>query len=192
MKTREAREDLTFRLDQLRRSYKWFSETKFEKAKEEKERKKHLVAIKKEGEEIKAQLEAIPDYPTLFELRKDEDEALRLVTLLVIKVVDYFTTTEQMSNDMMSEVALRIIYQFGGLTLEDVAICFHQAMNAVHGKVYNRIDGAVLMNWLHKYEGDLREIGEEKNRRIHNQEKSGVWKEQHDYRIIQPRRLTEL
>lgn len=187
MNARELHMELSSQLDQMRKSYRWFRDNSVEG------RIKHMATLKKLGSDLSRELAEIPEYPNLYELRtSNEEEAIRVLMLMIIKVVEFFTTTEIMGKDMIQEVALRIVYQFGGLTLEDIALCFHQAQNGVHGKVFNRIDGAVLMDWLHKYEKDVRDIGEEKNRRIHNQGKGGIWKEGHEHRIIKPKRLNEL
>jgi hypothetical protein len=185
---RDARSAMVFELEGLRNSYKFFKKTKHIEG-----RITHLATLRKLGNELKAKLDQIPEYPTLFELRnKDEQEAIRVLCLMIISLVQYHNTSEVMSTDMVQEVAMRIMFQFGGLTLEDVGLCFHQVKNGTRGKVYNRVDAAVIMNWLHDYEADVQAIGQERNARLHNQGKTGIIKEGHEYRIVQPARLKDL
>lgn len=187
MDARDERNDLEFRLASLRRSYKFFKNTMVP------DRISAMKKIKAEANQVKTALETIPEYPYLLQLRtQDEDELIRVLKLMIIGVVKFFHTTDVMNGDQIEESAILIAYQFAGFTLEDVALCFHQAQRGFYGKVYNRVDGAVLMEWLHDYEGRLQAMGMERNRRIHNNEKSGINKNGHDYRIIQPRRLKEL
>lgn len=188
MDAREMRTDMEFQLESLRNSYRYFKKTKGIK-----DRIKHMATLRKMGVELSKQLADVPVYPTLFELRKEnEDEMDRILCLQILALVDYHTTTEIMSKAMVQEVATRIAYQFGGLTLEDVALCFHQVKNGLMGKVYNRVDAAVIMSWLHKYLKDVQEIGQERNARLHNQSKTGIVKNGHEYRLVQPARIKDL
>jgi len=184
MDSRELRLNLEFELESLRNSYRFFKKTP-PRLGNRMERKKCLNEITALATELKEQMAEVPEYPLLCELRlKDENEALRLLKLLVANVVLYHTTSEVMSPDMIDEVALRLLYQFGGLTLEDVALCFHQVKNGTRGKVYNRVDAAVIMIWLHDYQKDMQEIGMERNQRIANNDKTGVWKDSHPWRLV--------
>ena len=180
-------EELNFRLESLRKSYVMFKREKI------KDRVKHMAEIKKMAGEVKLQVAEIPHYATLFELRKnDEQTTLNTITFMVIDIALYFQTGQVMSKDMAQEVSLRILLKFGGLTLEDVALCLHKVKNGEYGNNYNKVDGGSLMQWLNRYEAERQEIGMEMTRRIHNQGKSGVWKEGHEYRLIEPKRLKEL
>jgi hypothetical protein len=48
------------------------------------------------------------------------------------------------------------------------------------------------MDWLQTYRKSVQQIGMERNRVRHNQGKTGIWKDGHEYRIIQPTRIKEL
>ncbi len=196
MDARELRIDLEEQLVQMRKSWLFFKKNKGVK-----DRIKHMATLKKIGIELKSKLEEVPAIYTLFEYRNlpasetgesREQELLDTLSLLIVGVVEYHHTSEMMSVPMVKEVALRIVYQFGGLTIEDIGLCFHQIKNGQRGKVYNRIDAAVIMQWLHDYQAELQEIGTERNARLHNQSKTGVWKDGHEHRIIQPKRLKDL
>lgn len=188
MDARDLRGELTFQLEQMRNSYRWFQATKGVDG-----RIKHMATLKKLGADLKSQLDSTPYLPAMFELRATgENDLIGTICLMIIRVCKYFNTTEVMGKDMVEEVATRIALKFGSLTIEDVALCFHQAQNGDHGIIYNRIDGAVIMDWLNGYSKKYRELGMERNRRIHNQGKTGIMKEGHDYRIIEPKRLKEL
>lgn len=187
MDAQETRQELEEQLDTLRKSYSFYKENKVA------DRVKHLAAIKKMASQLKDQLSRTPQFDYLVTLRtQNEDELLRTLKLMILSVVKYFNTTEVMSRDLVEETALRVAFNFGDLTLEDIALCFHQAQNGEHGKIYNRVDGAVIMDWLQTYRKRVQEIGMERNRVRHNQGKTGIWKDGHEYRIIQPTRIKEL
>lgn len=188
MDARELRIEAEDQLISLRKSYHFFKTNKGVA-----ERIKHMASIKAAAVELKKELEKIPVVPTLFELAKQNEESIMgTLQLMIINVVEYYKTSEIMKGAMVEEIALRAILTFGGLTLEDVALCFHRAKNGQLGQIYNRIDGGVIMEWLLAYQEEVQSIGMERNRRLHNQGKTGMWKEGHEYRILKPKRLTEL
>lgn len=188
MDARALRGELSFQLDQMRNSYRWFKATRGVDG-----RIRHMQTLKKLGAELKVQLDSTPYLPALFELvEANQDDVLGTLSLMIIQVCKYFNTSEIMSEPMVKEVAMRIALKFGSLTLEDIALCLHQAQNGDHGKIYNRVDGAVIMDWLHKYSKQYQELGMERNLRIHNQGKTGIWKPGHEHRIIDPKRIKEL
>ena len=191
MDAQEHRQRLEEQVESLRSSYTFFKALSAGDG--VKDRMKHLATIKQAAMQLKQELDATPRFDNLVTLRvQNETELLRTLQLMIIGVVKYFSVTEVMSPELVEETAMRIAFTFGGLTLEDVALCFHQAQNGEHGKVYNRVDGAVLMDWLQTYQRRVQELGMERNRVQHNQGKTGVWKDGHEYRIIQPTRLKEL
>lgn len=188
IRDQETHEELTFRLESLRNSYRLFKNNKMIEG-----RMLHMASIKKLAQEVTAQLNETTYLPTLFELRNtNEDDVLTTITLMVIDLCEYFTTSQVLSSAMAQEVSLRILLKFGGLTLEDIALCFHKVKNSDYGSNYNKVDGGSLMQWLNRYEAEKQEIGMEMMRRIHNQSKSGVWKDGQEHRLIEPKRLKEL
>lgn len=45
-----------------------------------------------------------------------------------------------------------IIEKFYYLKLEDLKLCFKKAMMGEYGKMYNHIDGQIILNWVTKYD----------------------------------------
>lgn len=184
---REHYDEMAFQLQQMRKSYNWFKSTKGVDG-----RIQHMKTLKKIGQELKMQLAEMPKLYTLYELRKEQEEpTVKTLKLMIIGVVEYFQTSQILSTGLIEEVSLRIMHRFGGLTIEDVALCFHRVKNGDYGDVYNRVDGGAIMKWLQSYEDEVQQIGIERNRRIHNQDKSGA-KSGQEYRLVQPVRLKSL
>jgi hypothetical protein len=183
---RELRQDLEFELEQTRKNWRWYKNTTFEDKEHEKDKKKHMAELEKKGNTLKMLLAKVPDYPTLFEWRsKNEKTLVDTLTLMIIDLTEYHNTTDRMGANMTKEVALRVALQFGGLTIEDVALCFNQVKNGLMGKVYNRVDASVIMGWLHEYQKDVQEIGADRQAQMHVQAKGSTWKNSRDYRISQ-------
>lgn len=187
LQARDQYEDMRFQLQSLRNSYLFFKHNQVDG------RVKHMATLKQMGKELAHELEKTEAILTLAELRQENEPGLLLVLeRMVMNLTEFFHTNELMTPGQIQETALRIAYRFGGLTLEDVTLCLHRVKNGDYGSVYNRVDGGAIMGWLQRYEQDWQAVGMERNARLHNQSKAGVWKEGHEYRIVAPKRLKEL
>lgn len=64
----------------------------------------------------------------------------------------YFNLERQMTLPQI-EMTIDIIKEnFYYFSAEDFSKCFRAAMSGKYGKIYNRIDGAVIMDWLRTYD----------------------------------------
>lgn len=50
-----------------------------------------------------------------------------------------------------------ILERFGNYKIQDFQICFRKAMAGDYGKLYNRIDGAIILEWLNTYDAERTE-----------------------------------
>ena len=56
-----------------------------------------------------------------------------------------------MNDVQMAQTADLILDEFYYLNIEDFKLCFNMAKSGKFGKVYDRIDGQVIMDWLSTY-----------------------------------------
>ena len=56
-----------------------------------------------------------------------------------------------MNDIQMAQTADLILEEFYYLNIEDFKLCFNMAKSGKFGKVYDRIDGMVIMDWLSTY-----------------------------------------
>ena len=78
------------------------------------------------------------------------------VNLLLANALDelqvYFNLERQMTLPQI-EMTIDIIKEnFYYFSAEDFSQCFRAAMSGKYGKIYNRLDGAVIMDWLRTYD----------------------------------------
>lgn len=161
-----------------------------ENDKKRKGRKELIKHFTEDVEKLETKLSKTMYLPMLIELsRHNEEELLDTLQLMVLDVVKYYHTTEKMTEPQIYETAFRIVDAFKGLTLEDVALCFHQAKSGLYGGVYNRIDGAVLLDWLHKYQDKMQAAGIQREMSRHLQGKGSTYKNGGEYRISDIRNI---
>ena len=91
--------------------------------------------------------------PTLAAVTASSGEmATRAVVVLLLKdVLDFFNTTQTMSDTQVAVTADLIIEEYPYFQLDDLKLAFRNAMKGHYGEVYNRLDGQVILKWLKAY-----------------------------------------
>lgn len=82
----------------------------------------------------------------------------RLLTNAIDQLQTYFSL-ERIMTPYQIEMSVEIIEEnFYYFSPEDFRKCFRGAMSGKYGKIYNRLDGAVIMEWLRAYDIERTEI----------------------------------
>ncbi len=185
LKKKEDYNDLLFEIKSTQKSIKFW-----EQAVNFKNKESHIKSIKTRLEQQFNQLKQLDHLPLMLELRQQDEQGLKKsLQLLIISLLKYYQTSEQIPVEMIGLIADRIIWKFGGLSLEDIAVCFNMAMNGDLGKVYNRIDGGVIMSWLQSYSQRQEEVIYAKNVGQHANSKGSTYKDYNEHRKLVPERL---
>ena len=71
---------------------------------------------------------------------------------IIIDVVMFFNVGKIMNDNQAAQTADLIIEEYYFLKPDDFKLCFNRAKKGLYGKVYDRIDGAVILEWLGRYE----------------------------------------
>ena len=69
-------------------------------------------------------------------------------------VIGFFSVGKTMGATQVASTADLIIEEFYFLKPDDFKLCFNQAKKGYYGKVYDRIDGQVIFEWLNAYTND--------------------------------------
>lgn len=91
--------------------------------------------------------------PSLSVFRKEYGEqSLQAILVIILNdVVKFFNIGKTMGQDQMVQTIGLIIEDFYYFNIEDFKLCFNNAKRGRYGKVYDRIDGNVIYEWLQKY-----------------------------------------
>ncbi len=147
----DDRQRLEAQLDEERRRYKWWTKLFNDPAEQE----RLLSGIHKKGEALKAELAALPEYPTLrVHADKNEQDCTDALLLIIVWLGEQLNVPG-MNEAQMRTMAVDILGAYGSFRLEDVLICFRTALRGGYGTIYNRLDMAVLHEWLGKYRAEL-------------------------------------
>lgn len=91
--------------------------------------------------------------PALAEIRRDKGEAVTrsILVLLVNDTLDFFNVPETMNAKQVAITVDLIIDTYPYMQVDDIALCFRNAMKGNYGRIYNRIDGQIILGWLREY-----------------------------------------
>lgn len=74
---------------------------------------------------------------------------------LIYELTNYFNVGKGLNsqgNDQVPVIAELIMEEYHFLTVADIRCCFRMAMKSKFGVVFDRLDGAVILEWLNKYD----------------------------------------
>lgn len=101
--------------------------------------------------------------PTLERIKNtvSETDARALLTLAVCEVCDFFNVGKNMTDTQVAMTVDFIIQEFSYMKLEEIKACFHKAM--LREKLYDRLDGGIILGWLREYDATRDEVLERIN-----------------------------
>ena len=67
-------------------------------------------------------------------------------------LVDFFNVGKSIGAVQVAQTVDLIIDEYYFFKPDDFKLCFNRAKKGLYGKVYDRIDGAVILEWLGRYE----------------------------------------
>jgi hypothetical protein len=74
-----------------------------------------------------------------------------LLSLLLTDLVLFFNVGKIMSPAQIAQTVALILEDYDWLCIEDLKVCFNNAKKGVYGKLYDRIDGQVILEWIDAY-----------------------------------------
>lgn len=103
--------------------------------------------------------------PALSGLKKELGDAhvKALLTIIFVDLVKFFNVGKSMSNDQLAQTISLVQDEYWMLKPEDFKLCFNNAKKGVYGKVYDRLDGQVIFEWLDKYLKDRMDASESRS-----------------------------
>ena len=67
-------------------------------------------------------------------------------------LIDFFNVGKSIGAVQVAQTVDLIIDEYYFFKPDDFKLCFNRAKKGLYGKVYDRIDGAVILEWLGRYE----------------------------------------
>ena len=85
-----------------------------------------------------------------------------MLTVLIIETVEFFNVGKTMGESQVAQTVELIIEDFGFMKPDDFKLCFKNAKRGLYGngKLYDRIDGQIIFEWLNSYKTERMEASE--------------------------------
>lgn len=75
-----------------------------------------------------------------------------LIVIILSDVVSFFNVGKSMdSENQIPSTADLIIQEFPFLKVEDFKLCFNNAKKGAYGRLYDRLDGQIIFEWINTY-----------------------------------------
>lgn len=107
--------------------------------------------------------------PALAALKKERGEATaRSVLVLIMNdMLDFFNAGNDMNDTQVALTVDFILEEYPYMQADDITLCFRNAMKGKYGKLYNRIDGQIIMGWLREYNRERCTVASEQSYNEH-------------------------
>jgi len=80
-----------------------------------------------------------------------ENKLRAFLAKIIIDVVTFFNVGKTMNDIQAAQTADLIIDEYYFFKPDDFKLCFTRAKKGLYGKVYDRIDGQIIFDWLNSY-----------------------------------------
>ena len=88
----------------------------------------------------------------------NEEDTIDEICLIILDLTKWFNVKNNISETQLYSLASMIMNEYKHLNLLDLGICFKFAKLGKYGKVYDRLDGGLILEWLNRYDADKTEI----------------------------------
>ena len=86
-------------------------------------------------------------------LNDDGENAVKaILSILVSDLVNFFSIGKTMNVPQIGQTIDLILEDYSTMKPDDFKLCFTRAKKGYYGKVYDRIDGQVILGWLSQYD----------------------------------------
>lgn len=148
--TQVERKKMVENLDSLQKSQLFFTK---EYKGSEKQKAESLKQIAIEIDKVLMRLQQLPERKSIGELERYNASDLEDSLILILNDLRLFFQVDNMiSTDGLYSLCDLILTEYRSLTLEEIAICMAKAKKGEYGQLFNRLDGAIIMGWLKKYD----------------------------------------
>lgn len=77
--------------------------------------------------------------------------ALSIMVKLINDLLDFFNIGKTMDQGQVTSTVNLLLDDYSQLKPDDFMLCFNRAKKGTYGKVYDRIDGQIIFEWVEKY-----------------------------------------
>lgn len=103
-------------------------------------------------------LNSITPAMAVIKKRYGEQFLFAFLTIAIVDLIEFFNVGKTMGEAQVVSTIRLLVDDFYYLNVEDFKLCFNNAKRGKYGKVYDRIDGNTIYEWLNKYSTERVEV----------------------------------
>lgn len=113
--------------------------------------------------------------PSIAALKKElgDMHTKAILTIIIDDLINFFSIGKSMGADQIAQTIQLIQEEYFMLKPEDFKLCFNNAKKGKYGKVYDRLDGQIILEWISKYQADRFSHSEQKSIQRHYEINAG-------------------
>jgi hypothetical protein len=139
-------------LDTLQNSLRFYQSSE---AKEIADKERLIDVIKQEIAQKQEVLASVPKAEKIRDLiqvsAQEKEAVIEQLIILNVWLMTQLNLTQALTANQNEMIALTILDRFSSLSIEEVMICYKEAVAGKYGKIFNRIDVAVVSEWLSSF-----------------------------------------
>ena len=101
------------------------------------------------------------------------------MTLLVNDLINFFAVSKTIGDTQLADTVKMLVEDFYYLNIEDFKLCFSNAKKGRYGKVYDRVDGSMIYEWVDTYARGRMSVAME----LDDKRKEGSYGERHSTKV---------
>ena len=96
------------------------------------------------------------------------DDVNALLVLILTDLANFFNIGKNMNAEQIKQTVRIICEEYDYLVIpEDFIFCFNKAKKGFYGKIYDRLDGNIILEWLREYSQERASAFENYNQNRH-------------------------
>jgi len=80
-----------------------------------------------------------------------EEVVIKVLSTLILEASLFFNVAQSITPSQVTQSAHLILKRYYYLNLADIKLCIEMGKSGDFGKIYDRFDGGVVMNWFSEY-----------------------------------------
>lgn len=109
---------------------------------------------------------------------------MAVMTLLVNDLINFFAVSKTIGETQLADTVKMLVEDYYYLNIEDFKLCFSNAKKGRYGKVYDRVDGSMIYEWVDTYARERISAAME----MDDKNKEGSYGERHSTKVSEEER----
>lgn len=99
----------------------------------------------------------------------NEEVMVTVLAGMILRLASYFNLGNNVTEEQAIDTAFIILDKYPYETVEDFTLVFKNAKSGMYGKLFNRLDGHIIFEWIDRHMEEKARVREERHRQTKEQ-----------------------